>query len=164
MQKRVFVFFSIFVSILSFSCSNDYKEITLTEFTEKVLPSEEIQKVVLKNQEELLISTSQKETYKIEPISQYNIEELVSTIQTNNKNVNITYQQETNAFYGLLFWQFINLLVIILFISHIILLCIALRKIIKSAANDLEKILYAIISIFVPFFGPIIYLTTKPKL
>ncbi|WP_417886454.1 PLDc N-terminal domain-containing protein [Zunongwangia sp.] len=59
--------------------------------------------------------------------------------------------------------QLLNLLIPILIISHIILICIALRKIIKSTANDLEKILYAIISIFVPFFGPIIYLTTKPK-
>ncbi|WP_432264567.1 PLDc N-terminal domain-containing protein [Autumnicola lenta] len=57
-------------------------------------------------------------------------------------------------------FHFLSLIVPFLIPAHIILLWIALRRIIKSEADNIEKLVYKIISIFFPFFGPILYLTT----
>ncbi|MDN3595353.1 PLDc N-terminal domain-containing protein [Zunongwangia endophytica] len=162
MRKALLFLIPLLICLISIGCGSDSKEISLNEFNEEILPSEEIKKVVIEDREDIFIYTSEKVPYRLKASEIGDIEEFIDHLYSQQENIDITYNANVNNT-GLLLWQLFNLLVPILLLTHIILLWIALRKVIKSTAGDLEKILYAMISIFVPFFGPIIYLTTKPK-
>ncbi|WBL22942.1 ATP-dependent metallopeptidase FtsH/Yme1/Tma family protein [Zunongwangia sp. HRR-M8] len=162
MRKSLLFLIPVLICLISVGCGKDSKEISLTEFKEEILPSEEIEKVVIEDREDIFIYTSEKAPYKLKASEIGNIEEFIDNLHSQQENIDITYNTNvTNT--GILLWQLFNLLVPILLLIHIILLWISLRKVIKSTAGDLEKILYAMISILVPFFGPIIYLTTKRR-
>ncbi|WP_417886453.1 ATP-dependent metallopeptidase FtsH/Yme1/Tma family protein [Zunongwangia sp.] len=96
MKKFLLIIIICFITLLSTSCSKDYKEIPKSEFTETILPAEKIEKVVVENGEYLIIYTSEKIPYKIVSISNYEINPLVEKIQSNNKNVDISYEQRIN--------------------------------------------------------------------
>ncbi|WBL25147.1 PLDc N-terminal domain-containing protein [Zunongwangia sp. HGR-M22] len=162
MRKSLLFLIPVLICLISVGCGKDSKEISFTEFNEEILPSEEIEKVVIEDREDILVYTSEKVPYKLKASEIDNIEEFIDNLHSKQENIDITYNTNvTNT--GILLGQLFNLLVPILLLTHIILLWISLRKVIKSTAGDLEKILYAMISILVPFFGPIIYLTTKRR-
>ncbi len=76
----------------------------------------------------------------------------------------VSYTTESNSLsYKIFIFQLFSLIIPFLILAHIILLWISLRRIIKSEIDNMEKMVYTIISIFFPFFGSIIYLTTKKR-
>ena len=157
----LFVLFSIFLS----SCSN-HKEVSKTEFINTVLPKVDVNYVEIKNNEKILVHTVEEETYKVNAgsMTRGEINEFVDTIRARNEHISV--HQETilgSNHPGRYLLDFIPFIFPLLFIIHIILLWIALKRIIRSNIDSMEKLVYTIISIFFPFFGPILYLTTGKK-
>ncbi|UAB86415.1 PLDc N-terminal domain-containing protein [Zunongwangia sp. SCSIO 43204] len=89
--------------------------------------------------------------------------DLVSAVQTTNVGVKIIYSNTVDAGFGLYVWQLFSWVLIFVIPIHFVLLIIALIKIIRSTVAMNEKILYALISIFFPFFGSIIYFAVGKK-
>ncbi|PHR99152.1 MAG: hypothetical protein COA80_04370 [Leeuwenhoekiella sp.] len=161
MPRIVFLIIPVLISILFTSCSDDYEEISKSEFIDTVLQDQKITSLEIENKEKIHIYTNENKYYVISDLSSHSLDDLVDEIRSKNGAVLVKYlAPETSIILDVL----MSLLFLPLIIpAHIILLWIALRKIIKSEVEDTEKILHAIISIFFPFFGPIIYLTTKRK-
>ncbi len=162
MRKITIYLTLVLFTILLLSCSSDYQEISGSEFVEKVLPNVDVQSIEVKNQEEILISTDQ-EHYKIELNSGSSIQEYLNIIRSYDDNFNETYTASEGFRPSLFLYQFFIALFPLLILLHIILLWIVLRKIIRSGVESVEKLIYTMIVIFVPFMGPIIYLTTKRR-
>lgn len=162
MQKTKLFFLSILISTLFISCSKDYDEVSESEFINNVLPTVGINRVVVENTDKILIYTDKNNSYVIENFSPNSIDDFLNKLKSKNENMYVVYTTESNDFsYKLFLFQFFTLIIPFLIFAHFLLLWISLRKIIKSKIDTLEKILYAIISIFFPFFGSLIYLTTK---
>ncbi len=162
MQKTKLFIFSILISTLLFSCGKDYAEVSKSEFINKVLPKVDIVKVEIKNNEKLLIYTSENKSYVIKDFSPNSMDGFLNEIKSKNKNMHVSYINVSNSISNqLIMFQLFTLIIPFLILAHIILLWVSLRKIIKSEIDNIEKIVYTIISIFFPFFGSIIYLTTK---
>ncbi|MCM4167500.1 hypothetical protein KCTC52924_01001 [Arenibacter antarcticus] len=159
MQKTSIFILSIFISVLLFSCTGDYEEVSEQEFINNILPEVDINNVTIKNNELILISTNDNERYRIKGNPPNSLNILINKIQSENQNFGVTYTDEPNYF-GSIF-LLIPILMPFIILVHIILLWVALRRIIQSTVAPMEKLVYTIISIFVPLFGPIIYLTTK---
>ena len=162
MRKITIYLTLVFSTILLLSCSSDNQEISSSEFIEKILPKVDVQSIEVKNQGEILIFTDQ-EPYKIELNSGSSTNEFINIIRSKDNNFNITYTASEGFIPSLFLFQFFTALFPLLILLHIILLWIVLRKIIKSEVESLEKLVYTMIVIFVPFIGPIIYLTTKKR-
>ena len=89
---------------------------------------------------------------------------LVHFLILNDDNISVHYTSASNGSnLGLFVWQTLYLIFPVIILCHIVFLWISLKKIIKSKTDNSEKILSAIISIFFPLFGPLVYLTTKQK-
>lgn len=164
MQKKSTFILSVLISALLFSCGKNYKDISKLEFMDKVLPKVEINHVEVRNLETLLIYTNDKKPYKIKDIPSNSIDDFLKEIKSKNDNMYVSYTTESNNLsFKLIIFQLFTLIIPFLILAHIILLWISLRKIIKSEVDNMEKILYTIISIFFPFFGSVLYLTTKRR-
>lgn len=162
MIRKLFFILLTLLAVMATSCGKNYREVSSAEFTEKLLPKLNVKHLVVENNENLIIYTEEKTPYKIEIDSPTRLNETIDAIRSKNKNSSITYISEAENFQlGLFIWQMIYRVIPILILIHVILLWITLRKIIKSEKDHMEKMLYAIISIFFPFFGSLIYLTTK---
>lgn len=144
------------------SCNEDYKDVSKSEFSKKILLKVDVKRLEIKNNEEILIYTDEITPYRIKMNTSTEIQEFVDFLNSNDDNITIGYTTNPIGFqFGLLQRQTLHLIIPLIILSHIVLLWIALRKIIKSESDNMEKILYAFISIFFPFFGSLIYLTTK---
>lgn len=154
--------FTIIISTFLISCGENYKEISKSEFSEQVLPKVDINKIEIENYETIMIYTDEKVPYRMKIKNSRDLQRFVNVLRSDNQNISIVYTSN-DSHLGLFLWQSLYLIFPLLLLSHLVLLWVALKKIIKSETDNLEKILNAIVSIFFPFFGPIIYLTTKPK-
>ncbi len=164
MQKTKLFIFSILISTLLFSCGDDYEKVSKSEFIKKVLPKNDINKVVVENNDKLFIYTNENKPYSIEDLSPNTIEDFLNELKSKNENMYVEYGTKSNSFsIKLMMFQLFSLIIPFLFLAHIILLWISLRRIIKSEIDNMEKMVYTIISLFFPFFGSIIYLTTKKR-
>ncbi|WP_432271476.1 PLD nuclease N-terminal domain-containing protein [Autumnicola tepida] len=161
-MRKITIFILLFIfSVLHFSCGKNYKEISQPEFITTVLPKIEVRKVEVKNDESMLIYTNEAEAYKVETGSTISTEDLLEKVTSANTGATVTYTSVPRSLPFLLsIWPFLYLLFPFIGLLHIILLCFSLRKIIKSKIPATEKLVYVVISIFFPFFGPIIYLTS----
>ena len=167
MQKSKSLIVLVLFSILSISCGEDHKEVSVSEFTNTVLPEIEINNVeAMTETNEIIIYTVEEDTYKVnlgtmDPIEKH---ELMNEIKVKNPGVTETYVLESNELFSpFLIFQALYLIIPILILTHIILLWIALKKIIRSQIESTEKLVYTIITIFFPVFGSIIYLTTGKR-
>lgn len=154
----------IFISVVLLSCSNDYKDVSKSEFITKILPTVEVEKVTIKNNEEVLVETEANEHYRIELGSVGQANSFINELDSVDDNFKVIYDHSSpGTEITLIFWQTLSLIIPLLMLAHIVLLLVAIRKILKSGTENSEKILNTIISIFIPFFGPIIYLTNKKQ-
>lgn len=164
MLKRLLFTITLLISFITISCSEKYEEVSQNEFLKTVLPEVKIKRVQIENNEKILIETYENFNYRIEINNSNDAQEFITLLEKSNQNFEIVYSHtSTEVNIKLFIYQTLVLLIPILIIAHVILLWIALRKIIKSETDSLEKILCAMISIFFPFFGPLIYLTTERK-
>lgn len=161
MRIKTLYLLLVLLPFLFFSCGKDHNEISETQFINSVLPEVEIDRVEIKNLEDALVYTNEQKTYKITLGSRNSAEEFVNRIRAKNEKVAIGYTTESSSPFWVSIMQFLPLIFPLLILIHLILLWIALRRIIKSHTDNIEKLVYTIISIFFPFFGPIIYLTTN---
>ncbi|WP_026809544.1 PLD nuclease N-terminal domain-containing protein [Arenibacter latericius] len=159
MQITSYLILSILISLLLFSCNKDYVDISQSEFLENVLPKAEINSVSIENNELFLVATSDNKTYSVKDEGSNSFDVLLNKIQSENQNIEVSYAHGANSFGHIFF--LIPFLIPFLILLHILFLWIALRRIIQSAVAPTEKLVYTIISIFVPLVGPLIYLTTK---
>jgi ATP-dependent Zn protease len=161
MKKNTLLILSVLISTLLISCGNS-QEVSKSEFIDNVLPKVEINNVEIRNNEIILIHTNENKPYKIKDVPPYSIDDFLNEIISKNEKISVHYTNESNGnYYILSIFQLFSLIIPFLILAHIILLWISLRRIIKSEIDNMEKMVYTIISIFFPFFGSIIYLTTK---
>jgi ATP-dependent Zn protease len=164
MIKKLLFTIPLLIAIFTTSCSENYNDVTQSDFRKTILPNVDINRLEIENNEEVLIFTDAESPYRIRMKNSTEIQKFVEFLNSNDENISIHYTTTPNGSeYGLFIWQMLYLIFPIIILSHIVLLWISLRKIIKSKTDNSEKIFSAIISIFFPFFGPLIYLTTKQK-
>lgn len=164
MIKKLLFTIPILIAIFTTSCNENYNDVTQSEFRKTILPNVDINRLKIENNEDVIIYTDAESPYRIKMKNPNEIQEFVGFLNSNGENIPLHYTTTSNSSeFGLFLWQTLSLIFPIIILSHIILLWISLRKIIKSKADSSEKIFSAIISIFFPFFGPLIYLTTKQK-
>ncbi len=167
MQKSKSLIVLVLFSILLVSCGKDYEEVSGPEFINTVLPEVDVNHVeIMTRTNEITVYTDKQETYKVNLGSRNSIkkQEILNEIKAKNPEITETYVTESNELFPfLLIYQALYLIIPIFMLFHIILLWIALRRIIRSQIESTEKLVYTIIAIFFPFFGPIIYLTTGKR-
>ncbi|MFC6858315.1 PLDc N-terminal domain-containing protein [Zunongwangia atlantica] len=161
MLRKLSIVFAILISVFIISCDKK-DEISLVEFTEEILPNEEITELTINNGHAVVISGGGNE-YMVNLVNRAEMLDLVSAVQTTNVGVDIIYSNTVDAGFGLYVWQLFSWVLIFFIPIHFVLLIIALIKIIRSTVAMNEKILYALISIFFPFFGSIIYFAVGKK-
>jgi len=161
MLRKLSIVFAILISVFIISCDNK-DEVSLVEFTEEILPNEEITALTINNGHAVVTSGDGNE-YMVNLENRAEMLDLVSAVQTTNFGVDIIYSNTVDAGFGLYVWQLFSWVLIFFIPIHFVLLIIALIKIIRSTVTMNEKILYALISIFFPFFGSIIYFAVGKK-
>ena len=140
MQKTTLSILLVLFSIFITSCSN-HKEVSKTEFINTVLHEVDVNTVEVKNNE-ILIHTVEQETYNVDASSMTRgeINEFVNTIRAKNEHIGVHYNiinPGSNSPVRYLL-DFIPLLFPLLFFTHIILLWIALKRIIRSEVDNTE--------------------------
>lgn len=166
MHKNYLIIFSFLFAILFIACSNDKRDVSASEFINDILPEVEVKQVLVENMEKILIQTAGSETYSINinSMDRMETEAFLNRIRMETNEIPVSYQSTpspTAYIFELL--SLLPLISLFLILIHIILLWIALKRIIKSEIDNIEKLVYTIISIFFPFFGPIIYFTAGRK-
>lgn len=126
---------------------------------EEVLPNSTVHTISVKNNNAIIETATAAKAFRIKDVPAEDLEVLLNKIQSKNDQVAVTFSQESNSMPNIFFLM--PFLMPFLILLHIILLWVALRIIIKSAVDPMEKLVHTFISILVPFFGPLIYLTTK---
>lgn len=160
MPRRLLFIASVLMMLMS--CSKEPKNVSRAEFTENILPDVDVQNLTVKDGNSVVIRTNENKEYRIEVGSAEQADDLIKEIESKDNNFSIMYDVSSAGIgTALAIWQFLYFLFPALFLAHVILLWVALRKIIRSGEDGMHKILYAMISIFFPFFGPIIYLNAK---
>ncbi|MCH4822092.1 PLD nuclease N-terminal domain-containing protein [Gramella lutea] len=152
------------VLMMLMSCSKDHKNVSRSEFIKIILPEADVQNVTVKDENSVLIKTDENAQYRVEVNSAKQANEFIKEIESQDNSFSIIYDVSSEGIgAALAIWQFLYFLFPALLLAHVVLLWVALRKIIRSGEDGMHKILYAMISIFFPFFGPIIYLKAKKR-
>ena len=162
MLRKLSIVFAILISVLTISCDQK-SEISKAEFTEEILPNEDITRLNINNDEEGIAVSRGGNEYKVKLANRAEALDLINQVESSNSGVTIARSTTVNAGLGLYVWQLFSWVLICFIPLHFILLIIALIKIIKSTIAMNEKILYAVISIFFPVFGSIIYFAVGKK-
>ncbi|MBL7472575.1 hypothetical protein [Robertkochia sediminum] len=155
----------LFLSSLLISCGgNDYQEISKEQLLSEIAPSGAIKNLELKNNKHLFVYTDAEIPFRVAVNSSTDAFQLNRIINSMGDHpVDMSYINNSggtgfkDTLPGILpLMPFIGLMV---FILHFILVYISLRRILGQPTEGNEQLVHTIIVTFIPFIGPLAYLT-----
>lgn len=149
--------------LLTVACStNDYNEITASEFTADVLPEVRVDRIEIVDDQQVLIYTNEEKPYSVELEERGIAEAFANRIRFENENASIQYIYKKSDFsWFLTFYQLLPFLFLLLLLLQVILLWFSLKRITKGIYDPLEKMVHLIIVLFAPVIGPIVFLSSR---
>ncbi|MHA6278652.1 hypothetical protein ACXYMT_00585 [Salinimicrobium sp. CAU 1759] len=162
MHNNIFRLGLVLALFLTVSCSKDSNEISASEFTTEVLPEEQVNRIEVVDDQQVLLYTNEKIPYLVKLEKRGMAESFVDRIRFENENASVQYTYQKRDFsWFLTFYQLLPILFVTLILLQIILLWFSLKKITKGRYEPLEKLVHLVIVLFAPIIGPLVFLTSR---